>query len=589
MATFVVTNTNDQGSGSLRDALAKAEQHTGTDTIVFNSNLAGQTIFLASTLQIKSGNVIISGDTNGDGDADITISGDTTNNGQGATDVGTLLSIAGQATASIASFVFTDGYSQGLASNQAGVAGERGMAGIVNKGQLSLSDSIVTNMVAKGGTGGGDAVDTDDGADAFAGIDNTGTLSISNSYIGQNSASSADANNALNNAGAGGLAVAGIRNKGQLEADGVLFTGNVALGGAGGQSINQTGGDGGAAGAGIWQDAGFTSGYIGHEAGTATGGAYGPGNPGPGENGKSYAGFHAEAPSTSSVVVSNEAVSDHFGGTGIDLINIAAGQNVFALHGNDTIDNRGLDVAGIIVHAGSGNDRIYTGTLDSSFGDTGNDRIFAQGDATVNAGLGNDKVTVTAFTPASSMKATGSAGNDTLDFSAITGQNFKLDMQTGLTSGAATFARFERFIGIDDAGFTDRINGTSGKNSIDGMAGDDILRGQAGNDTLRGGAGRDFLDGGTQNDKLLGGADSDTFKFSKKYGIDVILDFADDVDTILLNDRLWKGTMTKAQVLRQFATLNDNGNVKFDFGNGDKLIIKDVGSIDVLKNDLVII
>jgi hypothetical protein len=48
-ATLTVTNTNDAGSGSLRDAIAGAA--TG-DTIVFQPSLSGQTITLASTLVI---------------------------------------------------------------------------------------------------------------------------------------------------------------------------------------------------------------------------------------------------------------------------------------------------------------------------------------------------------------------------------------------------------------------------------------------------------------------------------------------------------------------------------------------------------
>ncbi|MCB9994307.1 MAG: hypothetical protein H6873_11705 [Hyphomicrobiaceae bacterium] len=589
MSTFIVSNTNDQGKGSLRDALAKAEQHSGVDTIVFNANLAGQTIFLASTLQIRSGSVIIKGDINGDGDPDITISGDTNADGQDASDVGTLLTIANGATARIAALVFTDGYSVGASSSQAGVAGERGMAGIVNKGNLTLSDSIVQNMIAIGGLGGGDATDTDEGAQAFAGIENTGTLTISDSYIAQNSATGAAADNAIDNAGAGGLAVAGIHNKGQLNADGVLFKGNAAVGGPGGQSTNYTGGDGGAADSSIWQDAGYTGGYIGFETGTAIGGAFGTGNPGPGENGKNYVGFHAETGSTSNLVSSNEAASNHFGTQSADTVYITNGQNFFGLHGADRIDNRGLDVAGITVRGGSGNDTIYTGTSDTTYGGTGSDTIHAQGNASVDAGQGNDTVYVAAISAVNTLTAIGGGGTDTLDFSLITGQDLSMNLGTGQSSGAATFSGFERVVGIDDAGYSDQLTGSSAANFIDGRAGNDILKGKNGNDTLRGGAGHDLLDGGRQNDRLTGGTEDDIFAFAKRYAKDVILDFADNVDSIALNSNLWRGTLSARQVLKQFATLKHNGDVVLDFGHGDVLTVKHANSIHALQNDLTIV
>ncbi|MBN1536256.1 MAG: DUF11 domain-containing protein [Anaerolineales bacterium] len=49
-ATQTVTNTNDSGSGSLRQAIADANPG---DTITFDSSLSGQTITLASTLEIS--------------------------------------------------------------------------------------------------------------------------------------------------------------------------------------------------------------------------------------------------------------------------------------------------------------------------------------------------------------------------------------------------------------------------------------------------------------------------------------------------------------------------------------------------------
>src|SRR4029453_8876430 len=49
--SFVVTNTNNHGSGSLRDAITNANATLGTDTIVFNIPGAGvKTINLVNAL-----------------------------------------------------------------------------------------------------------------------------------------------------------------------------------------------------------------------------------------------------------------------------------------------------------------------------------------------------------------------------------------------------------------------------------------------------------------------------------------------------------------------------------------------------------
>ena len=46
MATFTVTNSNDSGSGSLRQAIADANAAAGADSIEFAAAFTGQTIAL---------------------------------------------------------------------------------------------------------------------------------------------------------------------------------------------------------------------------------------------------------------------------------------------------------------------------------------------------------------------------------------------------------------------------------------------------------------------------------------------------------------------------------------------------------------
>lgn len=64
-ATFTVTNTNDSGAGSLRQAITSANANAGPDTIVFNLGTGTPTINLSSALPAISSPVTISGNTGG--------------------------------------------------------------------------------------------------------------------------------------------------------------------------------------------------------------------------------------------------------------------------------------------------------------------------------------------------------------------------------------------------------------------------------------------------------------------------------------------------------------------------------------------
>ena len=68
--TFTVLNTNDNGTGSLRAAIATA---VSGNIIVFNTSLANQTITLLSTLEISANKNLIISRINA---VNLTISGD---------------------------------------------------------------------------------------------------------------------------------------------------------------------------------------------------------------------------------------------------------------------------------------------------------------------------------------------------------------------------------------------------------------------------------------------------------------------------------------------------------------------------------
>ena len=70
LSTFTVTNTQDSGTGSLRDAIAKANAHSEADKINFASQVAG-------TITLTSGPLTITDDVkiNGPGAGQLTVSG----------------------------------------------------------------------------------------------------------------------------------------------------------------------------------------------------------------------------------------------------------------------------------------------------------------------------------------------------------------------------------------------------------------------------------------------------------------------------------------------------------------------------------
>ena len=65
LATYTVTNTNDAGAGSLRQAIADANGNAGADTIAFNIGTGAQTISVASLLPDIIDRVTIDGSTQG--------------------------------------------------------------------------------------------------------------------------------------------------------------------------------------------------------------------------------------------------------------------------------------------------------------------------------------------------------------------------------------------------------------------------------------------------------------------------------------------------------------------------------------------
>ncbi len=185
--TLIVTNTNDSGAGSLRDAIARADDGA---TITFAAGLSGKTIYLQSTLELKHG-VTIDGDINNDHVADITLSGDRTNNGKSIDDVA-IMQVDSGATTGLIGLNFNGGYAHS-ADQTLHYAPPIPFAAsaIGNFGTLSIVDSTFSGNNAyggQGGPGGTHGAGSAGNGGVAATIINFGTLAISHSDFGHNAA-----------------------------------------------------------------------------------------------------------------------------------------------------------------------------------------------------------------------------------------------------------------------------------------------------------------------------------------------------------------------------------------------------------------
>lgn len=130
----------------------------------------------------------------------------------------------------------------------------------------------------------------------------------------------------------------------------------------------------------------------------------------------------------------------------------------------------------------------------------------------------------------------------------------------------------------------DELFGEDGADTLIGNGGNDRLLGWGGDDDLRGGAGRDYLDGGQGADRLWGGAGGDTFVFRNRDGNDTIMDF-DPKDRLRFTKKLVGGETDPLAVVNAYAEVID-GSVVFDFGNGDRVTLAGVASLNGLHRSI---
>ncbi|NNU65602.1 metal-binding protein [Rhizobium sp. WYCCWR 11152] len=254
------------------------------------------------------------------------------------------------------------------------------------------------------------------------------------------------------------------------------------------------------------------------------------------------------------------------GGAGNDLIQGGAGNDT--LNGGDGNDHISGDLGNDIIRGGAGNDTISDGEL---FG-------LASEVVDIDAGDGNDAITLETFAPMNSGTIDGGAGIDTLQISSLQGLTIK-NMEVLETAGVAvagSSAQFESFdkivwstdpfgdfrasvaltdsahldlsdelgdlgsfiaghaLGIDvkTGNGDDEFTGTDGNDIFDGSAGNDIINGNAGNDKLTGGAGDDTINGGDGIDTAIFSGNFANYSFALNNGDHILTSAGEGTDTL---------------------------------------------------------
>jgi hypothetical protein len=216
LATWTATNNLNSGVGSLRAALASAQNG---DIVTFSS---GMTVQLTSELLINK-NITVDGDLNNDGVADVTL------DGQYKTRV---VEITSGSTVTLDGLVITKGLVAGNGGNGGSAAAGAMGGGIFNAGILTLNNVTVTANAASGGGGGGGVTG------GYVGGGGGGGAGIGGQTGGHGGTSGPGTGTY---AGGAGGANAGGYGGGYSPTD---------MGGRGGTSTGGVGGNGGSAGAG---------------------------------------------------------------------------------------------------------------------------------------------------------------------------------------------------------------------------------------------------------------------------------------------------------------------------------------------------
>ena len=218
------------------------------------------------------------------------------------------------------------------------------------------------------------------------------------------------------------------------------------------------------------------------------------------------------------------------GGSGADTVSYAGSDRGVIVYLSEGTGKRGYAEGDVIVQVegvwGSGHGDVLGGDNGANrlFGGGGNDRLSGRGgDDVLEGGAGADRLL-------------GGAGADTVSY-AGSGEAVTVYLWDGTVAGGHAegdvIVDFENVLGsnygdvlggddganrLSGGGGNDRLSGRGGDDLLTGGAGADQLFGDIGKDELRGEDGDDVLAGGAGADRLLGGAGVDTIEYVNSDG-----------------------------------------------------------------------
>lgn len=542
MTTIVVTNTNDSGSGSLREAVEFSNNSNDQVDVVFDPSLNESTINLEDELVI-TGQISVLGDTDEDGDRDITISGliRVITGGSASFDLVNISDIRTLFTLNAINNYGEMRITNSLISNIGTFFVSE--APITNYGDLEISNTLIEDVrTAPSGPEGVYRLN------AAVAISNSGDLSIDN--VGVNGAATATGDRIQPPFASGfGLSpVDGI--DGGDAALAIIVVGEATIAPGGSLALGEVeanpgrGGPGlvgGAPGAnglflgvvgepGVGQrDFGLTIGISGRSSDDQLGSSSEI-------EGQLILGFDGD-----DTITGGFGADEIRGGEGADqIVAGAGGDTLFGEVGDDWIDGQAGDdvIDGAFgadtlmgdagadeIQGGDGNDFVFGGYGDDTLGgDQGDDQIVGgQGDDHLNGAKGGD----TLLGEAGQDSIFGGGGDDRL-FGGADADNLVGDL------GRDRLAGGQGQDVLNGAGGSDTLLGGGGADVLSGGRRNDILLGGGGRDDLSGGTGRDRLVGGNGRDTLegsrgqdtlIGGGGSDVFAFKQGDGRDLITDF----------------------------------------------------------------
>ncbi len=523
-AGTVVTNTNDSGSGSLRQAILNANATVGADTITFAGVFTDAT---PDIITLTFGKLTITDDITilGTGASNLIVSG---NNSSGVFEIsrsGTDASIDGLKIANandpLGSILVNSNTSLNLTNST--ISDNKGeIGGIFNKGTLSLTNTTLSGN--RGSSFGG-------------GIFNKGNLSLTNSTVSNNSASVS-----FNTAYGGG-----IFNTGKVSINNSIISNN----GAFASGLNRGGPDPYPSyGGGIYNLGTFdiTSSTVSNNGAADGGGIFNSGtfrliNSTVSDNSAYYTG--GGILNSGTLTLTNDTITNNiaegFSYNGV----LGNGGGVVSNGGTVTVANTIIAGNSYTVYPDDPRDTGFSRDVSGNFTDAGNNLI---GDRTGSTGFSAKSIVGTRTNPIDPKLSPLQNNGGTTFTNALLGDSPAINagnnalIPAGITTDqrGGIFNRISK--GKVDIGALEfnGLNGTNGADNLVGKKYSDIINAQAGNDTITGNQGNDILTGGGGKDK---------FVYNLSDGVDTITDFGG----------LGKGSNPSAAIIAEVDTLKFQG------------------------------